>query len=88
MSVTGIRRQGLPWPEAIGTTTGMVVGFAIAFALLGPATASVPVMMRTLAIVLSLIVVGQRVDAKEFDSVFAAAVTLAVLVIGMTVWVY
>lgn len=88
MSVTGLRRKGMNWPEAIGTATGLTVGFANAFALLGPATASAPIMMRTLAIVLSLIVVGQRIDAREFDSVFAAAVVLAVLVIGTTVVVY
>lgn len=45
-------------------------------------------MMRTLAIVLSMIVVGQKVGAREFDRVFAMAVALAVLVIGATIFVY
>lgn len=62
--------------------------FAIAFALLGPATASVLVMMRTLAIVLSMIVVGQLVGAKNVDSVFAMAVALVVLLIGAPIVVY
>lgn len=88
MSVTEIKRNGLPWIEALGVATGLTIGFAIAFALLGPATASAPVMMRTLAIVLSMIVVGQRVGAKEFDSVFAMAVALAALAIGATIFVY
>lgn len=88
MSVTESKRNGLPWPEAIGTATGLTVGFAIAFALLGPATTSVPVMMRTLAIVLSMIVVGQRVGAKNFDQVFAAAVALTVFIVGSTVLIY
>lgn len=35
-----------------------------------------------------MIVVGQRVGAKEFDRVFAMAAGLAVLVIGATIPVY
>lgn len=88
MSYPGIQRNGLPWIEALGVATGLVAGFAIAFALLGPATASAPVMMRTLAIVLSMIVVGQRAGAKNFDRVFAMAVALTVLVISATIVVY
>lgn len=49
--------------------------FAIDFALLGPAIAFVPVIIRTLAIVLSMIV-GQLVGAKNVDSVFAMAMAL------------
>lgn len=82
MSVTEIKRNGLPWIEAIGVATGLVVGFAIAFALVGPATASSPAFMTTLAIVLPMIVVGQRVGTKEFDIAFWMAVTLVVLVTG------
>lgn len=88
MSYTGIQRNGLPWKEGLGVATGLTAGFAIAFLLLGPVTASAPVMMRTLAIVLPLIVVGQRVGAKRFDTVFAMAVALVVLVVGSTIVVY
>lgn len=45
-------------------------------------------MIRTLAIVLSMIVVGQRVGARNFDSVFAMAVVLATLIVGATIVVY
>lgn len=82
MSVTEIKRNGLPWIEALGVATGLTIGFAIAFALVGPATASSPAFMTTLAVVLPMIVVGQRIGAKEFDVAFWMAVALVVLVTG------
>lgn len=51
MKPTGFRNDGLPWQEALGVATGLVIGFAISFLLLGPATTSAPIMMRTVAIV-------------------------------------
>lgn len=86
VSVTGIRRQGLLWIEAIGTATGLTIGFAIAFALVGAATASAPAFMTTIAIVLPMIVIGQRVAAREFDIAFWMAVGLVILVVGSTIW--
>lgn len=82
MSVTELKRNGLPWIEAIGTATGLVAGFAIAFWLVGPATASAPAFMTTVAIVLPMLVVGQRVAAREFDIAFAMAIGLVALVVG------
>lgn len=76
--------DGLPWIEAIGTATGLVIGFAIAFWLVGPATASAPALMTTVAVVLPMIVMGQRVAAREFDIAFAMAVGLVILVVGST----
>lgn len=84
MSYTGIQRNGLPWIEAIGTATGLTVGFAIAFALVGAATASAPAFMTTVAVVLPMIVIGQRVAAREFDIAFWMAVGLVVLVVAST----
>lgn len=84
MSYTGIQRNGLPWIEAIGTATGLVIGFVIAFALVGPATVSAPALMTTIAVVLPMIVIGQRVAAREFDIAFWMAVGLVVLVVGST----
>lgn len=84
MSYTGIQRNGLPWIEALGTATGLVIGFAIAFALVGAATASAPALMTTIAVVLPMIVLGQRVAAREFDIAFWMAAGLVVLVVGST----
>lgn len=65
--------------------TGLGISFTIAFLLFGPATASTPIIMRTLSIVLPLILIGWWVGAKEFDTVFAAAVALGTIVVGATI---
>ena len=85
---TDSRFTGLPWPEAIGVATGLIVGFAVAFALLGPAVASAAVFVRTAAIVLVAMVIGQRVSARRFDAVFAVAVVVFAAIVGATVVVY
>lgn len=87
MSTTDTRSwtDGLPWIEALGVATGLTIGFAIAFWLVGPATASAPAFMSTVAVVLPMIVAGQRVAAREFDIAFWMAVGLVALVVASTV---
>lgn len=87
MSYTGIQRKGLPWIEALGVATGLIIGFAIAFWLVGAATASAPAFMTTIAVVLPMIVLGQRVAAREFDIAFAMAVAMVALVVGTMVMI-
>lgn len=86
MSYTGIQRNRLPWIEALGVATGLIIGFAIAFWLVGAATASAPAFMTTVAVVLPMIVIGQRVAAREVDIAFWMAVGLVVLVVASTIW--
>lgn len=89
--VTGTPRIdaiGDAFRRALGVAAGLTVGFAVAFALLGPAVASAAVFARMAAIVLVAMVIGQRVGARRFDTVFAVAVVVFAAIVGATVVVY
>lgn len=74
------------YPDLNEISRPIVIGSAIAFWLVGPAIASAPAFMTTIAVVLPMLVIGQRVAAKEFDIAFWMAVGLVVLVVGSTIW--
>lgn len=70
---------GLPRGEALGASGGLVVGLALSWAVYGAALSSAPVFALTVGVTLPMIVIGQRLAARRFDSALAFSIALVAL---------